>query len=59
MSASYKHQSANKMDAGNGSYGICRIIDGCQRPPALPCGLPSASYVAPLDSRSPLPEPKR
>ena len=27
-----------KTDAGNGSYGICRVIDGCQRPPALPPG---------------------
>ena len=41
------------MDMGNGSYGIYRVIDGCQRPPALPFGLPSASYVAPLHSRSP------
>jgi hypothetical protein len=22
-----------KTDAGNGSYGIYRVIDGCQRPP--------------------------
>ncbi len=35
----------NKTDAGNGSDGICRVIDGCQRPPALPFGLPGVSYV--------------
>jgi len=46
------------MQAG-GSYGICRVIGGCQRPPALPFGLPSASYVSPLHSHSPSPEPGR
>jgi hypothetical protein len=38
----------NKTDAGYGSYGICRGIDGCQRPPVLPIGFPLASYVASL-----------
>jgi len=35
----------NKTDAGNGSDGICRVIDGCQHPPVLPFGLPLASDV--------------
>jgi hypothetical protein len=52
-------KSPNKTDAGNGSNGICRVIDGCQRATALPFGLPSASYVAPLHSRSPSPDPSR
>src|SRR4051794_21999898 len=26
----------------------------CQRPPALPCGLPAAGYLAPLDSTAPM-----
>jgi len=52
------HTKPNKTDAGNGSYGICRVIDGCQRPPALPFGLPSASYVTSLHSRSPSPDPE-
>lgn len=31
---------SNETDAGNSSYGIRRFIDGCQRPPALPFGVP-------------------
>ncbi len=50
-------RTKNKTDAGNGSYGIRRVIDGCQRHPALPFGLPSASDVAPLHSRSSSPDP--
>lgn len=41
---------ANKTDAGHGANAICRVSDGCQRLPALPFGLPSASCVALLRS---------
>jgi hypothetical protein len=51
--------TANKSDAGNGSYGISRVIDGCQRAPALPFGLSLTSYVTPFHSRSPSPDPNR
>ena len=54
-----EHERTNKTDAGNGSKAVCRVIDGCQRPPALSFGLPLASYVAPLHSRSPSPDPRR
>ncbi len=49
----------SRTDAGNGSNGICRVIDGCQRPPARPFGLPSASDVAPLHSCSLSPDLNR
>jgi hypothetical protein len=50
---------AKKTDPSNGPYGICRLIDGRQRPLALPFGLPLASYVALLHSRSPSSDPTR
>lgn len=60
MMRDHQHQSSpDKTEAGNSSHGICRVISGCQRAPALPFGLPSASYVAPLNSRSPSPDPRR
>lgn len=37
-----------KTDAGNGSYGICGVIDGCQRPPALTPSLPVDSLHSPF-----------
>ena len=27
-----RQSAANKTDAGNGSYGICRVIDGSRSP---------------------------
>ena len=32
MSTAYRPTKANKMDAGNGSYGICRDIDSSRSP---------------------------
>lgn len=37
LHGSVTHQMRpNKTDAGNGSYGIYRVIDGCQRLPGRP-----------------------
>ena len=41
-------QTSNKTDAGNGSYGICRVIGGCQRAPALTPSLPVDSLHSPF-----------
>ena len=36
---------------GLSRYALALASGVCQRPPALPCGLPAAGYVAPLRSR--------
>jgi hypothetical protein len=32
MTKSLGHPRANKTDAGNGSYGLCRVIDATRSP---------------------------
>ena len=57
--ASVQRTGSTRTGAGDGSDGICRVIDGCQRQAALPFGLPAASHFTPFPSRPPSPDPKR